>query len=41
MAKKKETHREGKPMNNEELSKEAITELINKGKKLGCSPTMR
>lgn len=35
MAKKKETHREGKPMNNEELSKEAITELINKGKKTG------
>lgn len=35
MVKKKETHREGKPMNNEELSKEAITELINKGKKTG------
>jgi RNA polymerase primary sigma factor len=35
MAKKKETHREGKPMNNEELSKDAITELINKGKKTG------
>ncbi|MBZ4656214.1 MAG: sigA [Thermoanaerobacter sp.] len=35
MAKRRETQREGKPMNNEKLSKEAITELINKGKKTG------
>ncbi|AAM24949.1 DNA-directed RNA polymerase sigma subunits (sigma70/sigma32) [Caldanaerobacter subterraneus subsp. tengcongensis MB4] len=36
MGRKRETHREGKSMsNNEELAREAINELINKGKKTG------